>query len=73
MSIFEKLVKEEAVLLKNVKVSKSVYDLIAEVARKYKVETSEIVKTLIENSKQKLIEDLRGKDESAKDKKTEGK
>ena len=73
MSIFERLVKEETVLLKNIKVSKSVYDLITEVARKYKVETPEIVKTLIESSRQKLIEDLRGKDKSAEDKKTEGK
>ena len=71
MSIFEKLVKEETVLLKNIKVSKSVYGLMTEVASKYKVETSEIVKTLIESSRQKLIEDLRGND--AKDKKTEGK
>lgn len=73
MSIFESLVKEETVLLKNVRVSKSVYDLITEVAGKYKVETSEIIKTLIESSKQKLIEDLRGKGESAKHKKTKEK
>ena len=61
MSIFEKLKKEELVTLKNIKVSKSIYDLITEVSNKYKVDSSEIVKTLIESSKQKLIEDLNGK------------
>lgn len=61
MSIFEKLIKEETVTLKNIKVSKSIYDLITEVSNKYKVDRSEIVKTLIESSKQKLIEDLNGK------------
>jgi propanediol utilization protein len=73
MSIFERLVKEETVSLKNVKISKSIYDLITEVSKKYKVEQSEIVKTLIESSKQKLIEDLNGKSKAAKSKKTEEK
>ncbi|MCL4533262.1 MAG: hypothetical protein M1502_03235 [Deltaproteobacteria bacterium] len=73
MSIFERLVKEETVSLKNVKISKSIYDLITEVSKKYKVEQSEIVKTLIESSKQKLIEDLNGKNKAAKSKKTEEK
>ena len=73
MSIFEKLKKEELVTLKNIKVSKSIYDLITEVSKKYKVEQSEIVKTLIESSKQKLIEDLNGKSKAAKSKKTEEK
>ena len=68
MSIFERLVKEETVSLKNVKISKSIYDLITEVSKKYKVEQSEIVKTLIESSKQKLIEDLNGKSKAAKSK-----
>jgi len=67
MSIFESLLKEETVALKNVKISKSVYDLIAEVAKKYKTEPSLIAKTLIENSKQKLTEDLK-KSESQKQK-----
>jgi propanediol utilization protein len=61
MSIFEKLKKEELVTLKNVKVSKTIYDLIEEVAKKYEASTSEIVQTLIENSKQKLNEELNGK------------
>ena len=61
MSIFEKLKKEELVTLKNVKVSKTIYDLIEEVAKKYGTSASEIVKTLIENSKQKLNEELNGK------------
>ncbi len=73
MSIFERLVKEETVSLKNVKISKSIYDLITEVSKKYKVEQSEIIKTLIESSKQKLIEDLNGKSKAAKSKKTEEK
>ena len=73
MSIFERLVKEETVSLKNVKISKPIYDLITEVSKKYKVEQSEIVKTLIESSKQKLIEDLNGKSKAAKSKKTEEK
>ncbi len=73
MSIFERLVKEETVSLKNVKISKSIYDLITEVSKKYKVEQSEIVKTLIESSKQKLIEDLNGKNKAVKSKKTEEK
>ena len=68
MSIFEKLKKEELVTLKNIKVSKSVYDLITEVSNKYKVDHSEIVKTLIESSKQKLTEDLNGKQKTAKQK-----
>ena len=68
MSIFERLVKEETVSLKNVKISKPIYDLITEVSKKYKVEQSEIVKTLIESSKQKLIEDLNGKSKAAKSK-----
>ncbi|MHB1755493.1 MAG: hypothetical protein ACYCT6_08620 [bacterium] len=61
MSIFQKLEKEEMVLLKNVKISKAVYDLITEIAKKYKTEPSEIAKTLIESSKQKLTDDLNGK------------
>ena len=61
MSIFEKLIKEETVTLKNIKISKPIYDLITEVSNKYKADQSEIVKTLIESSKQKLIEDLNGK------------
>ena len=73
MSIFERLVKEETVSLKNFKISKPIYDLITEVSKKYKVEQSEIVKTLIESSKQKLIEDLNGKSKAAKSKKTEEK
>jgi propanediol utilization protein len=73
MSIFERLVKEETVSLKNVKISKSIYDLITEVSKKYKVEQSEIVKTLIESSRQKLIEDLNGKSKADKSKKTEEK
>jgi|GEM_PF-6466310 len=67
MSIFESLLKEETVALKNVKISKNVYDLIVEVAKKYKTEPSLIAKTLIENSKQKLMEDLK-KSESQKQK-----
>ena len=73
MSIFEKLKKEELVTLKNIKISKPIYDLITEVSNKYKADQSEIVKTLIESSKQKLIEDLNGKSKAAKSKKTEEK
>jgi len=62
MSIFESLLKEETVALKNVKISKNVYDLIVEVAKKYKTEPSLIAKTLIENSKQKLTEDLKNQE-----------
>jgi propanediol utilization protein len=68
MSIFEKLKKEELVTLKNIKVSKSIYDLITEVSNKYKADQSEIVKTLIESSKQKLTEDLNGKQKTSKQK-----
>jgi len=62
MSIFESLLKEETVALKNVKISKNVYDLIVEVAKKYKTEPSLIAKTLIESSKQKLTEDLKNQE-----------
>jgi hypothetical protein len=66
MSIFEKLKKEDLITLKNVRVSKSIYDLIEEVAKKYETSASEIVKTLIENSKQKLNEELNGKQVKSK-------
>ena len=51
MSVFKKLAKEETVLVKNVKLSKVVYDLVEKVAEKYKSEPGEVVREIVENSK----------------------
>lgn len=58
MSVFKKLAKEETVLVKNVKLSKIVYDLVEKVAAKYNAEPGDVVRELVENSKTALQKEL---------------
>lgn len=58
MSVFKKLEKEETVLVKNVKLSKPVYDLVEKIAEKYKSEPGDVVRELVENSKSALQKEI---------------
>lgn len=72
MSIFENLEKKEFVLVKNVKLSKQLYELVEKVAEKYKAEPGKVVSELVANSKQALLKELNGAvPESRKSKKAE--